>query len=549
MTLPASGVITMGDVNTELGYASTTLITLNDTAVRTLFGIASGAISLNDGHGKSNTSYWFALFTTGTAGSSNWYNGYAPDGYPSLVAIPVGNQYFVYTKINEMQYSGGGSGYGYYYSSYDSTQGYFILNKDGGYVSGKYQRVTAADTTYPQGYPTVNSAKLMSDGTVVVAAGLYNNQVISKHSSSNLMTSSYRFASLGHNLYGAYMVIKSDGSVWAPVQVTTYSQLTGYTTSGAPSYITASGISVSTSSTANTGWVRKSVIPHTQVAPDFTLTDTVADGVPYIDGSDNLYLVLSLGGLGGGTSLPNQRGGQSIAKINNSDGTVAWCRRVYNKMQKLSIGVESGGAVWFTGAGWNYNSYTNGDFVAKMDSSGTLLWSKMISWVTYFPAYAITSKIAVDSSGNAYVVYPGPQRIEILKINSSGVLQWSRTIKFVFQPNTTYSLYPTLNSVVIDGTALTISGVGNTPWGSAGFIYKIPLDGSRTATGILSTITLFGYLWDVYYQTSDASLTTGALALQTLSITATVTTISEAATAGPNREYSIPSNPEIEITL
>ena len=58
MTLPASGAITMGDVNVELGYSSTATISLNDAAVRTLFGIPSGAISLNDGHGKSNASFW-----------------------------------------------------------------------------------------------------------------------------------------------------------------------------------------------------------------------------------------------------------------------------------------------------------------------------------------------------------------------------------------------------------------------------------------------------------------------------------------------------------
>ena len=44
----------MSQVNTELSYSSTAQISLNDSAVRTLFGIASGTISLNDGHGKSS---------------------------------------------------------------------------------------------------------------------------------------------------------------------------------------------------------------------------------------------------------------------------------------------------------------------------------------------------------------------------------------------------------------------------------------------------------------------------------------------------------------
>ena len=52
MTLPASGPISMADVNTELQLSSTATISLNDTNVRTLFGVPSGAISMSDGYGK-----------------------------------------------------------------------------------------------------------------------------------------------------------------------------------------------------------------------------------------------------------------------------------------------------------------------------------------------------------------------------------------------------------------------------------------------------------------------------------------------------------------
>ena len=49
-----TGTISMSDVNTELGLTSTATISLNDAAVRTLAGVASGTISMDNLRGKSN---------------------------------------------------------------------------------------------------------------------------------------------------------------------------------------------------------------------------------------------------------------------------------------------------------------------------------------------------------------------------------------------------------------------------------------------------------------------------------------------------------------
>ena len=62
MTLPASGQISLSQVNTELGYSSTASITMNDSAVRTLFGVSSGAISMSNGWGKANA--WSGTITS-----------------------------------------------------------------------------------------------------------------------------------------------------------------------------------------------------------------------------------------------------------------------------------------------------------------------------------------------------------------------------------------------------------------------------------------------------------------------------------------------------
>lgn len=44
----------MGQVNTELGRSATATISLNETAVRTLAGVPSGTISMDNLRGKSN---------------------------------------------------------------------------------------------------------------------------------------------------------------------------------------------------------------------------------------------------------------------------------------------------------------------------------------------------------------------------------------------------------------------------------------------------------------------------------------------------------------
>jgi hypothetical protein len=69
MTLPASGQITLNQVNVELGNSGTAQIGLGDAAVRGLFGIASGEIEMADGYGKSAVP-WSIQFPNG--GSNNY---------------------------------------------------------------------------------------------------------------------------------------------------------------------------------------------------------------------------------------------------------------------------------------------------------------------------------------------------------------------------------------------------------------------------------------------------------------------------------------------
>ncbi|MEY4616515.1 MAG: hypothetical protein RJB66_1475 [Pseudomonadota bacterium] len=84
MALPGTNQsISLSQVNTELGKSSTATISLNDAAVRALFGKATGAISFADGWGKINP--WTGAITSNqtvvnlrTWATSAGWNGTVP---------------------------------------------------------------------------------------------------------------------------------------------------------------------------------------------------------------------------------------------------------------------------------------------------------------------------------------------------------------------------------------------------------------------------------------------------------------------------------------
>jgi len=90
MTLPASGAISMNQVNVELGSAGTTQRSLNDTAVRTLFGIPSGQISMSNGYGKSSAPNSLGTYYSAYGG---YYTGTQCGYYLFTTTTTVGRQW------------------------------------------------------------------------------------------------------------------------------------------------------------------------------------------------------------------------------------------------------------------------------------------------------------------------------------------------------------------------------------------------------------------------------------------------------------------------
>jgi hypothetical protein len=135
MALP-TGTISMSQVNVELGRTSTASISLNETAVRTLAGVASGTISMNNLRGKSAVS-WSPAGTASAPGQalSDMFGGGGNDASVTITC----NQAATWTYFE----SGSSEGYADIASGNSATSITFTLPNYGFSVFTTYFSVSS----------------------------------------------------------------------------------------------------------------------------------------------------------------------------------------------------------------------------------------------------------------------------------------------------------------------------------------------------------------------------------------------------------------------
>jgi len=157
MTLPASGAISLSNVNVELALSSTAVISLNDTVVRSLFAVPSGAISMSNGYGKSSSSYTNVAIFIGTTRTSYTLDTAAVTGYSAgqtNVTLTINASTYLYsTNANVAALTVG---------TFAAGDTITIVNK--GFVMGAGGNGATYTSTIPAGLKANNGGSAISLG-------------------------------------------------------------------------------------------------------------------------------------------------------------------------------------------------------------------------------------------------------------------------------------------------------------------------------------------------------------------------------------------------
>jgi hypothetical protein len=234
----------------------------------------------------------------------------------------------------------------------------------------------------------------------------------------------------------------------------------------------------------------------------------------------------------------------TIVKVDSS-GTLQWqVRKTLEQPTSGNLGIarDSSDNIYALSE-QSSPKYVN---LMKINSSGSLVWERNLSLSGFAVSMPTDQTIAVDASGNIYLVVLGHtsgNRTTVVKYNTSGVLQWQYATT-LFPPGNNAAVtcdssgnvyflsienaFPASNlyitkltsagsvswqriltgNPVISWTLLnraaTVDAYGNLVFLSSGYIFRLPSSGAGTGSYVINAVT-------VTYATTSLSLAAGAL--------------------------------------
>ena len=393
MALNSSGPISLAgstagqSIAVELGQSATGTISLNDTAVRNLAGVPSGAIIMPTNFwGKSSVSYFIGTMV------SNACQGVATD---SSNNIYIGGYYTVTTQDS-------------IFAKFDTA--------------GTIQWQRSLYATGINNDERVKSMGVDSSGNVYIMGSAsnssYNSYMIAKYNSSGtLQWQKYLGNSPDqHSLEGG--VVDSSGNIyvsgyfysgWQGMVIAKYDtsgtllwqrllQTSGFQTQAAKIALDSSGNIYVTGRSSPTGYNRCIIVKYNnsgtiqwqRLFGDVGTVATIGYGIA-ADTSGNVYAVGTTNVLGNNDFF--------IVKYNTS-GTLQWQKSLtnYNSTVFVGVSVDSSGNVYAIGY-TNLSPYRCA--IVKYDSSGSLQWQRIM---TNSIGYAYGYNISVGSSNVLNIV-------------------------------------------------------------------------------------------------------------------------------------------------
>jgi hypothetical protein len=364
MALPSSGEITMNQVNVELGLSGTASISLNDAAVRGLAGVASGTISLYNLYGKSaglfGTISGLSFSSGGFYSVSYGFGGIAVDSSENIHIVGTSGSNIYVAKITV-------SGTITWQRSLNipsvSTTGTSCALDGSGnlYVSGK----GSGSQWYMAKFNSSGTLLSLIQGSTVYTGGCVD--VLYDYARNRMLWA----GGAGSESYGG-----NDAVVYSTdLGVTATSYVNG---SGAGGYYAEDPQRIKMNSTYTRYY-------HTQIDPYFNLGGTwtahsVSPGDPNgfsqiiskrmanvhfadVDGDESFIYAAGITNAGNG--YIHKHG------IVDSNGGLSWAKEFASA--PIRAVVLNGGYVYIAG-----DSGSNG-FIAKLDTSGTVIWQRTIT--------------------------------------------------------------------------------------------------------------------------------------------------------------------------